>query len=112
MARQRPFDRVVLARDASHSAIQPGTQLPRELKSAQKSVCLCVTCFVLIHRPLALMSNHRVPHSAQVSMVLHLEGGQDVRLSQMGPDFIILREALTEAAPPQDASRVLGTQGD
>lgn len=53
------------------------------------------------------MSNTRVTHSAQVSMVLHLEGGQDVRLSQMGPDFIILREALAVNSPPQDASITL-----
>ena len=40
-------------------------------------------------------------------MVLHLEGGQDVRLSQMGPNFIILREALVDDATPQEASITL-----
>jgi len=40
-------------------------------------------------------------------MVLHLEGGQDVRLSQMGPEFIILREALAVNSVPQDASITL-----
>lgn len=45
-------------------------------------------------------------HSAQVSMVLHL-GGQDVPLAQMGPDFIILKQALVKEARPTTASITL-----
>ena len=39
-------------------------------------------------------------------MVLHLEG-QDVLLAQMGPDFIILKQALQASARPQAASMTL-----
>ncbi|MBK8090440.1 MAG: hypothetical protein IPK32_00170 [Verrucomicrobiaceae bacterium] len=39
-------------------------------------------------------------------MVLHL-GGQDVPLAQMGPDFIILKQALTHGARPMAASITL-----
>jgi hypothetical protein len=39
-------------------------------------------------------------------MVLHL-GVQDVPLAQMGPDFIILKQVLTQAARPMAASITL-----
>jgi hypothetical protein len=76
------------------------------LEATQQSVSLGNFCFIFVHRLIALMSTHRGPHSAQVSMVLHL-AGIDVRLSQMGPNFIILKEALAEAAPAQEASITL-----
>jgi len=43
-------------------------------------------------------------------MVLHL-GAQDVPLAQMGPDFIILKQALTQAARPMAASITLTVDG-
>ncbi|MFN0075470.1 MAG: hypothetical protein ACKVY0_03235 [Prosthecobacter sp.] len=52
------------------------------------------------------MFTSRPAHSAQVSMVLHL-GAQDVPLAQMGPDFIILKQALTQEARPMSASITL-----
>lgn len=39
-------------------------------------------------------------------MVLHL-GAQDVPLAQMGPDFIILKQALNLACPPASGSITL-----
>lgn len=45
------------------------------------------------------MFTSRPAHSAQVSMVLHL-GVQDVPLAQMGPDFIILKQALANEVSP------------
>lgn len=52
------------------------------------------------------MFTSRPAHSAQVSMVLHLDG-QDVPLAQMGPDFIILKQSLPLAALPTTASITL-----
>jgi|APTNR8051073442_1049403.scaffolds.fasta_scaffold03114_1 hypothetical protein len=52
------------------------------------------------------MITSRPAHSAQVSMVLHL-GAQDVPLAQMGPDFIILKQALMKEAQPMAASITL-----
>ena len=43
-------------------------------------------------------------------MVLHL-GGQDVPLAQMGPDFIILKQALSHEARPVTTSITLTVDG-
>ena len=56
------------------------------------------------------MFTSRTPHSAQVRMVLHL-GGQDVPLAQMGPDFIILKQALHQTQGPASGSITLTVDG-
>jgi len=50
--------------------------------------------------------SYRIPHSAHVSMTLHLKG-VDLPVCQMAPDWIILRTAPTEDWPPGEASLTL-----
>jgi hypothetical protein len=50
--------------------------------------------------------SYRIPHSAHVSMTLHL-AGVDLPVCQMAPDWIILRTAPTEDWPPGEASLTL-----
>lgn len=57
------------------------------------------------------MFTSRPAHSAQISMVLHL-GAQDVPLAQMGRDFIILKQALPQAAQPMLAFITLTVDGE
>jgi hypothetical protein len=44
----------------------------------------------------------RIPHSSQVSMTLHLDS-MDLPLSQIGDEWIILRNALPETLPSSKA---------